>query len=645
MSGPLEKIVPGTGGMSLHNQPPEVKKKSGAIRQIEEDDKTDDDSKESLLDYFIINAKSRWKSIFDIVMLFLVAYSCFTSIFYVTFAPPSKIPHIIFDWMVEFAFVLDMLFNFFQEYIDTETHEPVSKHKMIIKRYVFKGWFFIDFVSVFPFAIIFQNRAALIKLLRLVRLLRLTKLMNTAKVNQLLKSFTESSSGSQSIVIQHMILYCLKILRLVLVAIVITYFIGCFWFFISSELQPGSDDDTFVKSFELNEEDSFRKLIVSCYFALTTLSTVGYGDYYPISNVERVIACMIMLLGVAFFSYIMGNFIEIISNYKNKMGIIDRGTDLHNWMTLLTRFTNNNPLPRSLFNKIDTHFAYFWANDRLVSTSPDDELLNTLPRSIKRTIMTNYLFQDIFYKFKEFFNTYENIESKFLYDVSFGFMPRKFDENELIYDEESEVPEVYFIMEGTVGVGFRLPGNNVRDFKIIKYFREDSFFCDFYVLTDRKSEFVYQAVKETKTYALEKSFLDDIFQKYPQIAYNIRQDSEKRYKKEIMKPLHNKRMKDLEDYNEKSAYKSIQITNKDKLFEKNKKLLSLEKLDQKYTSSILKISDLQDWFLKEVGKMDTEIKEIKEETDRFREESKKEMEMMAEELEKAKERARIGKNG
>mmetsp|Transcript_17803 Transcript_17803/g.17514 ORF Transcript_17803/g.17514 Transcript_17803/m.17514 type:complete len:99 (+) Transcript_17803:1663-1959(+) len=94
-----------------------------------------------------------------------------------------------------------------------------------------------------------------------------------------------------------------------------------------------------------------------------------------------------------------------------------------------------------------------------------------------------------------------------------------------------------------------------------------------------------------------------------------------------------------------SAYKSIQITNKDKLFEKNKKLLSLEKLDQKYTSSILKISDLQDWFLKEVGKMDTEIEEIKEETDRFREESKEEMEMMAEELGKAKERARMGKNG
>jgi voltage-gated potassium channel Kch len=56
--------------------------------------------------------------------------------------------------------------------------------------------------------------------------------------------------------------------------------------------------------------------LVSCYFALTTLSTVGYGDYFPISNEERIFAVIIMLGGVAFFSYIMGSFIEILSTYE-----------------------------------------------------------------------------------------------------------------------------------------------------------------------------------------------------------------------------------------------------------------------------------------------------------------------------------------
>jgi hypothetical protein len=48
-----------------------------------------------------------------------------------------------------------------------------------------------------------------------------------------------------------------------------------------------------------------------------------------------------MLGGVAFFSYIMGNFIEILSNYDKKMGVQDKSGDLTDWMIQLTRFTNN----------------------------------------------------------------------------------------------------------------------------------------------------------------------------------------------------------------------------------------------------------------------------------------------------------------
>lgn len=39
-----------------------------------------------------------------------------------------------------------------------------------------------------------------------------------------------------------------------------------------------------------------------------------------------------MLGGVAFFSYIMGNFIEILSNYEKKMGNVDQSPDLNNWL-------------------------------------------------------------------------------------------------------------------------------------------------------------------------------------------------------------------------------------------------------------------------------------------------------------------------
>jgi potassium voltage-gated channel Eag-related subfamily H protein 8 len=146
---------------------------------------------------------------------------------------------------------------------------------------------------------------------------------------------------------------------------------------------------TFITKFDLDKlnKNNYDKLIISCYFALTTLSTVGYGDFYPVSQIEMLFGILIMLCGVAFFSYIMGSFIEIISNYDKKMGVVDKGTELHNWMTLLTRFTNNKPLPKSLINSIDNHFAYYWANDRLSCISKKNEYLNALPRSIKRNVI------------------------------------------------------------------------------------------------------------------------------------------------------------------------------------------------------------------------------------------------------------------
>jgi hypothetical protein len=58
------------------------------------------------------------------------------------------------------------------------------------------------------------------------------------------------------------------------------------------------------------------KMISSCYFSITTLSTVGYGDLYPRSEYEMLIVIIIMLGGVAYFSYIMGNFINIIQAFS-----------------------------------------------------------------------------------------------------------------------------------------------------------------------------------------------------------------------------------------------------------------------------------------------------------------------------------------
>lgn len=87
-------------------------------------------------------------------------------------------------------------------------------------------------------------------------------------------------------------------------------------------------------------------------------------------------------------------------------------------------------------------------------------------------------------------------ETKFLYDIAFGFMPRKFEclheEDKIIYDEEEEVPEMYFITEGIVGIGFSLISNGyIKDKYVIaerlQCQTEKFIICDHYVVNNSKS--------------------------------------------------------------------------------------------------------------------------------------------------------------
>ena len=53
------------------------------------------------------------------------------------------------------------------------------------------------------------------------------------------------------------------------------------------------------------------------YFAFTTIATVGFGDYYPITDAERAVWAPILMSGVALFSYFMGYLLRMLIKVKD----------------------------------------------------------------------------------------------------------------------------------------------------------------------------------------------------------------------------------------------------------------------------------------------------------------------------------------
>ena len=63
-----------------------------------------------------------------------------------------------------------------------------------------------------------------------------------------------------------------------------------------------------------NDLDEIHLYITSYYFTVTTIMTVGYGDITAQSLGERLLAILLMLIGVVAFSLATGSISSIISN-------------------------------------------------------------------------------------------------------------------------------------------------------------------------------------------------------------------------------------------------------------------------------------------------------------------------------------------
>jgi hypothetical protein len=87
--------------------------------------------------------------------------------------------------------------------------------------------------------------------------------------------------------------------------------------------------------YDLSKADEILELY---YFTFTTLSTVGFGDFHPMSNTERLFMAFGMLFGVAIFSVIMGNFIDMLDVIKDFSEDFNEGEDLAKFFGILKAF-------------------------------------------------------------------------------------------------------------------------------------------------------------------------------------------------------------------------------------------------------------------------------------------------------------------
>lgn len=122
------------------------------------------------------------------------------------------------------------------------------------------------------------------------------------------------------------------------------HLISCFWF-LSSKLYDYSPE-TWVMRTNLQDESNFIQYLTSVYWAVQTLTTVGFGDIPAVTITEKIIALAWMITGVGFFSFTIGNLSSILANIDIK------AQKLQAKMNTLSEFSKNNKLPDITATKI-----------------------------------------------------------------------------------------------------------------------------------------------------------------------------------------------------------------------------------------------------------------------------------------------------
>ena len=96
-----------------------------------------------------------------------------------------------------------------------------------------------------------------------------------------------------------------QVIRLIVMILILSYFLGTLWFIMSKHTTDSQDEFTFYNVYLMYENADSLNISIVVYFMFTTLSTVGFGDFNPKSEQERAIMTFILLIGVATFSFIM----------------------------------------------------------------------------------------------------------------------------------------------------------------------------------------------------------------------------------------------------------------------------------------------------------------------------------------------------
>lgn len=163
-------------------------------------------------------------------------------------------------------------------------------------RFIVKPMSLIDLFAVLPFYLMFVHTD--LRFLRALRLFRVFRVAKLGRYSSSIRLFGRVFKNKK----EELVITAMMMILLIIMA-------SSFMYFAEHEDQP----------------DKFPDIPSTMWWSVVTLTTVGYGDVYPITALGKILASIISILGIGMFALPTGilavSFVEEIQMQKSKKAV------------------------------------------------------------------------------------------------------------------------------------------------------------------------------------------------------------------------------------------------------------------------------------------------------------------------------------
>lgn len=396
------------------------------------------------------------------------------------------------------VFFTDIILTLNTRYFNEEGILVNSRWKIFF-RYL-KSTLILDLLTVFPFYLIYgsPSRSSPNFFIRLIRISRIIRVLRASKVGKILKILAETNTFSFLNTHQGIT----RLFGGLFVVLLMAHFTACIWFF-SAKIDDFTVDTWVFRYNKLDEEKSTLYLC-SLYYICTVLTTVGFGDILPYTQIEKLITIMWMICGIGCYSFVVGNLSSVLSSLDQKQAFINEK------LKLIQIFAHETQLPQEITLKIGNK-----VKKALDTTSLNDEervsLVHKLSKNLRNQMATEMYGNAI--RNISFFNTKDQT---FVADIVPMLNYRIVKKKKLVYEKHHYADEMYFIKTGRICFIY---GKKNMIFKIMI---QGSYFGEIEIIENCPREFTVAAEVDSELLVMSKNLFEFMMEKYPIVAVGIK---------------------------------------------------------------------------------------------------------------------------